>query len=68
VLHDEHIGRMMETLAEFHDRIIQMGVEITQELPRSCTPLIEGKVAGDLQDLVTPEKPAIAVASETTHV
>lgn len=68
VLHDEHIGRMMETLVDFHDRIVQMGIEITQEFPRSCTPLVCGKATGDLQGLVTPGQPTTAATSETTHV
>lgn len=68
VLHDEYIGRMMETLTEFHDRITRMGVEITQEMPPSCTPLIKGKVTGDLQGLVTFEQHAVATPSEAAHV
>ncbi len=53
VLHDEHIAGMMDTLAEFHDRIVDMGIEIIQDFPEDCVPLREGRIVRQVDDLVT---------------
>ncbi len=56
VLHDVHIAQMMDTLADFHDRAVAMGVEIVQEFPPDCVPIREGRVVGDVDALVTPDQ------------
>ena len=58
VLHDEFIGRMMDTLSTFHDRATQMGVEIRQDFPLACVPIRRGEVVGDLTELVVGETAA----------
>lgn len=58
VLHDEHIARMIDTLADFCDRALAMGVEIVQDFPAGCVPMREGRVVGNVDDLVT-SKPQV---------
>lgn len=60
VLHDEYIGRMMDTLSAFYDRAMRMGVEIRQDFPPACVPIRQGEIVGDLAELVTPDAPATA--------
>lgn len=53
VLHDEHVGETMATLATFHEQAVQMGVEIVQDFPQSCVPIRQGEIAGPIDDLVS---------------
>lgn len=54
VLHDEHIADMMDTLIEFHRRVVESDIEIVQNLPASCTPIINGTITAALDGLVMP--------------
>jgi peptidoglycan/xylan/chitin deacetylase (PgdA/CDA1 family) len=60
VLHDQFIGRMMDTLSTFYDCAMRMGVEIRQDFPLACLPVKQGEVVGDLTDLVVGEGAADA--------
>lgn len=60
VLHDEHIAGIMDTLDEFHRRLVETGVEIVQELPPSCLPIRNGRTCLAIDALMTPEEPAAA--------
>lgn len=62
VLHDEHIAAMMPMLAEFHKRIVQMGVEIVQDFPASCVPIRQGQIVGPVEELAT------AALADPAHV
>ncbi|MDF1750014.1 MAG: polysaccharide deacetylase family protein [Alphaproteobacteria bacterium] len=42
VLHDKFIGEMLDTLAQFHDHLLEHGVEITQEFDPACVPIDRG--------------------------
>ncbi len=53
VLHDQATGAMAQ-LAGFLDEVLARGVEIVQELPPQATPILEGRVAGDLTPLFIP--------------
>ncbi len=55
VLHDEHIAGMMETLVEFHRRVVEASIEIVQDLPACCTPINNGAITAALDALVTAE-------------
>ena len=55
VLHDEHIAGMMDTLSEFHRRIVEADIEIVQDLPASCMPIRNGTITAHLDGLVTPK-------------
>lgn len=58
VLHDEFIGRMMDTLSTFYDRAMRMGVEIRQDFPLACLPIRQGEIVGDLTELVAEDTAA----------
>ena len=45
---------MMDTLIEFHRRVVKSDIEIVQELPASCMPIRNGKITAALDGLVTP--------------
>lgn len=60
VLHDEHLAGMMDTLDEFHRRLVETGVEILQEMPPSCLPITNGRICSVIDGLVTLETPAAA--------
>lgn len=62
VLHDQHIAKMMDTLAEFYDRALAMGTEIVQDFPDDCVPLREGRLVGRIDELVTPSPASSAIA------
>jgi len=64
VLHDEHIAGMMNSLIEFHCRVVEMGVEIVQELPPDCVPISNGKVCAAIDGLVTRDAAAARSTSE----
>jgi peptidoglycan/xylan/chitin deacetylase (PgdA/CDA1 family) len=55
VLHDEHIAGMMDTLIEFHRRVVESDIDIVQELPASCMPIRNGEITAALDALVTPD-------------
>lgn len=54
VLHDKATGAM-DSLERFLDRVAGEDVEITQEIPDSCTPIRAGQVIGPLEHLFIPE-------------
>lgn len=54
VLHDV-AGACGARLAEFLDEVRRRGIELTTELPRACTPIVDGVVVGELAGLVAPE-------------
>jgi hypothetical protein len=60
VLHDEFIGRMMDTLSTFYDRAMRMGIEIRQDFPPVCLPIRQGEVVGDVTELVVGDTAAAA--------
>jgi hypothetical protein len=60
VLHDEFIGRMMDSLSTFYDRAMGMDVEIRQDFPLACLPIRQGEVVGDLTELVVGDTAADA--------
>lgn len=43
VIHDFLVGPMVETLGRFIDEARERGVEIVQEFPPSCTPMVRGR-------------------------
>ncbi len=60
VLHEEHIAGMMDTLIEFHRRVIEADIEIVQDLPASCMPIRNGTITAALDELVGPDATASA--------
>lgn len=67
VLHDQHVAGMMDTLVEFHERVTQMGVEIVQDFPPSCVPILQGEIIGPIDDLIAPNAFGTAAIMEAPH-
>jgi peptidoglycan-N-acetylglucosamine deacetylase len=72
VLHDEHIAGMMDSLIEFHRRVVEMGIEIRQEPPPCCMPIRNGTILPALDGMVAADAPAmnapeISYASRSRH-
>jgi peptidoglycan/xylan/chitin deacetylase (PgdA/CDA1 family) len=55
VLHDFAIAGMLGTLTDFLDRMQNNGVDIVQEMPPSCVPMLRGEIRAPLEDLVTED-------------
>jgi peptidoglycan/xylan/chitin deacetylase (PgdA/CDA1 family) len=53
VLHDTP-GACLDALPDFLDALRARGVELVPELPRACTPIVDGHVIGELGALVAP--------------
>ncbi|MBV9945451.1 MAG: polysaccharide deacetylase family protein [Myxococcales bacterium] len=51
VLHDVP-SACAARLGSFLDRARERGVDVVQDLPADCTPIVEGRIAGDLRGLV----------------
>jgi hypothetical protein len=51
VLHDIP-GACVDALPGFLDALRDRGVEIVSDLPRPCTPILDGRVIGELDGLV----------------
>jgi peptidoglycan-N-acetylglucosamine deacetylase len=49
VLHDEHAAERLEDLIE---GALELGAEITNELPRSCVPILGGRVQWNMEGVV----------------
>ena len=59
IVHDVGMTGAMKQLPRFLDRCEAEGVEIVQEFPLDCTPIVAGELVGNLDGLVcgdTPEK------------
>jgi peptidoglycan/xylan/chitin deacetylase (PgdA/CDA1 family) len=48
VLHDFLLGPMIETLPRFLDSVSARGVEIVQDFPAECTPIVRGRATAGL--------------------
>ncbi len=48
VLHDIASGAM-DNLGAFLDRVIALGVTVTQEFPDECVPIRQGRIVGDIE-------------------
>jgi hypothetical protein len=66
VLHDQHVAAMMDTLEWFHAATVQMGVEIAQDFPRDCVPILEGEIRGSVENLVALDGTGGLVSSIST--
>ncbi|WP_420724894.1 polysaccharide deacetylase family protein [Hwanghaeella sp. LZ110] len=53
VLHDKFIGDMVDTLTQFHDHLLDQGVEVTQDFDPTYLPIDQGVTRPDLADLVS---------------
>lgn len=51
VLHDVPSGAM-EELPRFLDELDRSGVEVTGDLPGECVPIIDGRILGDVDQLI----------------
>lgn len=67
VLHDEHIAGMMDTLIEFHRRVMASDIEIVQDLPASCLPIRNGRITAAIDGLVMPDAAVASSAPELPH-
>ncbi len=52
VLHDKFIARMLDTLAVFHDGLMEKGVEIVQDFEPAYLPIDRGVVRPEAAELV----------------
>jgi hypothetical protein len=43
VLHDFLLGPMIDTLPRFLDSVTARGIEIVQDFPAACTPILRGR-------------------------
>lgn len=53
VLHDEFIADMLDTLARFHDRLIEAGVEIVQDFNPDCIAVERGELRPHAAEITT---------------
>ncbi len=53
VLHDV-AGGCVERLDEFLDWVADQGIEVTQELPAECLPMVDGRAVEDMSQFTTP--------------
>lgn len=53
VLHDVP-GACLAHLEDFLDAVEQRGIQLVPDLPIDCTPIVDGRVVGDLGGLVAP--------------
>ena len=47
----------MKQLPRFLDRCIAEGIEIVQEFPPECTPILNGKLVGSLEGITCGDTP-----------
>ena len=55
IVHDVKEYRSMKELARFLDKAIADGVEIVQEFPPDCVPIVKGELVGSLDGLICGE-------------
>ena len=54
VVHDHHLKRLAGSLELFLDKAQAADIEIVQDFPADCTPMINGARATDFNDYVSP--------------
>jgi hypothetical protein len=57
VLHDTPTGAMAH-LDEFLHRVKEEGVEITQDYPPECTPIVDGRLVSPIEPYVAQDSAA----------
>jgi peptidoglycan/xylan/chitin deacetylase (PgdA/CDA1 family) len=64
IVHDVGFTGAMKQLPRFLDECIARGVEIVQEFPTDCTPIVNGEIVGNLDGLVCGD----TVAPVSEHI
>ena len=52
VLHDKFIADMLDTLDDFHERVLARGIEVVQDFAPACVPLERGEPRGNIGAVV----------------
>lgn len=59
VLHDEYIAGMLDTLARFCDELVRRNIEVVQDFPASCLPVVDGAARDFVRDYTTDAAEAV---------